>query len=295
MGLPEARQPHRQLPLFDLTGKKALVTGGGVGIGRACATALALSGVDVAISGRTREPAERTCEELRKLGVDAFFVKGDVAKEGEVDEMTAEVVRRFGRLDIGVNNAGGALPGSALDTSLEDWNQVIGSNLTGVFLCARAQARQMIRQRPAGGKIINISSMYATTAGGTASYNASKAAVVHLTRTLAVEWGSQNINVNCISPGWMLTPANRGITPELRVRMREVTPMGSLLRHEDIHGALIYLASAASNFVTGHDLVVDGGHTLNTWLRPLQRSVPPRTSPEDEEREFKVDLENRGL
>jgi gluconate 5-dehydrogenase/2-deoxy-D-gluconate 3-dehydrogenase len=279
--------------LFDLSGKKALVTGGATGIGRACATALASGGADVAIIGRTQKTAEQTCRSLTALGVDAFFVKCDLSDHGQIPAMTTEVARRLGRIDIAVNNAGGSVSGSAMSLEKEAWDQVIGINLTAAFLCAQAQARQMSKQTPGGGKIINIASMYATIAGGNCAYNASKAGVVHLTKSLAAEWGSENINVNCISPGWMLTPLNRGITPELRTRMREVTPMGSLLRHEDIQGAVIYLASAASNFVTGHELVIDGGHTVNTWLRPLKRNQAPRTTPEDEERGIKTDLESR--
>ena len=268
--------------LFDLTGMKALVTGGAVGVGRACATALAMGGADVAIIGRTGETAERTCSSLRKIGVSSFFVKCDVSDRGQIEAMNAEVVRRFGRLDIAVNNAGCGITRGAVAMRQEDWDQIMDLNLAGVFWCAQAQARQMIKQASAGGKIINVASMYATVAGGNCAYNAAKAGVVHLTKSLAAEWGSENINVNCISPGWMLTRGNP-IGPELRARMREVTPMGSLMQYKDIYGATLFLASAASDFVTGHDLVIDGGHTITAHLRPITRSLPPRTSPDDEE------------
>jgi NAD(P)-dependent dehydrogenase (short-subunit alcohol dehydrogenase family) len=118
--------------------------------------------------------------------------------------------------------------------------------------------------------------MYGIIAGGNCSYNASKAGVIHLTKSLAADWGQFNINVNCISPGWVMTPGMMRTPPEARARMREVIPMGHLQRPEDIQGAVLFLASKASNFVTGHNLIVDGGHTINTWLRPLRRSVPPR-------------------
>ena len=166
---------------------------------------------------------------------------------------------------------------------------MIDLNLAGVFWSAQAQARQMISQDPSGGKIINIASMYATVAEGNCAYNASKAGVVHLTRSLAAEWGSENINVNSVSPGWMLTPGNP-IPPELRLRMREATPMGSLMQYSDIYGAILFLASAASNFVTGHDLVVDGGYSISAHLNSAKRSVPARTSPEDEEMGVDEDL-----
>lgn len=279
--------------IFDLKGKKALVTGGAIGIGRACATALALGGADVAIVGRTRETAERACASLRQFGVQSFFVQCDVCDVMQIRATHQEVADRLGRLDIAVNNAGGGVVRSALAVDQADWDRMIDVNLAGVFWCAQAQAEQMTRQAPPGGKIINIASMYATVAGGNCAYNASKAGVVHLTRSLAAEWGSENINVNCISPGWTLTPGNR-FEPALRARMREVTPLGSLMRYGDIHGAVIFLASAASDFVTGHDLVIDGGHTITTQLAPYKRHVPPRTSPAGEEEGMNEDLGHAG-
>jgi NAD(P)-dependent dehydrogenase (short-subunit alcohol dehydrogenase family) len=275
--------------IFDLKGKKALVTGGAIGIGRASATALALGGADVAIVGRTRETAERTCASLRELGVQSFFVKCDVGDLKQIRATHQEVADRFGRLDIAVNNAGRGIIRSALAVDQADWDRMIDVNLAGVFWCAQAQAQQMTRQALPGGKIINIASMYATVAGGNCAYNASKAGVTHLTRSLAAEWGAENINVNCISPGWMLTPGNR-FEPALRAKMRELTPLGSLMQYRDIYGAVMFLASAASDFVTGHDLVIDGGHTITTYLAPYKRNVPPRTSPEDEEKGMKEDL-----
>jgi NAD(P)-dependent dehydrogenase (short-subunit alcohol dehydrogenase family) len=134
--------------------------------------------------------------------------------------------------------------------------------------------------------------MYGIIAGGNCSYNTAKAGVIHLTRSLAVEWGKFNINVNCISPSWVMTPGNfLGTSPEMRARMRQVTPLGHLQRPEDIHGAVLYLASKASDFVTGHNLVVDGGHTLNTWLSPLERSLAPRITEQEETAETLIDLQ----
>lgn len=274
--------------IFDLTGKKALVTGGSVGVGRACATALAMAGADVAIVGRDLRRAERACESLSELGVSTFFVKCDVSERKQIESMTEQVVQRFGRLDIAINNAGSGILRAALDVTQEDWSQMIDVNLAGVFWCAQAQARHMVEQPSPGGKIINIASMYAKVPEGNCAYNASKAAVVHLTKSLAAEWGTQNINVNCISPGWMLT-AGTFFEPELRSRMREVTPLGSLMQYRDLYGAVIFLSSSASNFVTGHNLVVDGGHTVATYLAPYERVVPARTSPEDEERGMRED------
>jgi NAD(P)-dependent dehydrogenase (short-subunit alcohol dehydrogenase family) len=198
-------------------------------------------------------------------------------------------------LDIAVNNAGIAVLGADESIEQADWDKVIAVNLTGTFLCAQAEAQQMIRQTPTEGKIINIASMSATIANCNASYDASKAGVVHLTKTLAAEWGSYNINVNCISPSYVLTPMHASTPLVVRQRIRELTPLGHVERPEDLHGAVIFLASPASNYVTGLDLMVDGGHTLNAWLTPLGRSVPPRVSPEEEATQMKHDLDLLGL
>lgn len=282
----------RALPLFDLTGKKALVTGGAQGVGRACATALAMGGADVAIVDLNEGIAERTCESLKDLGVDAFFVRCDVSKQEEIEAMTAQVIERFGRIDIGINNAGSSASARAMELPKSEWERVFAINLAGVFLCAQAQARQMAEQTPAGGKIINIASMYGRIAAGNVAYSASKAGVLQLTRSLAAEWGGHNINVNSISPGWLLTPGNPARhEPQLRQRMRALTPLGSMMRYEDLYGAVLYLASQASDFVTGQDIAIDGGHGVSTWLRPTERTQPPRTAPEDEERGMNRDLE----
>lgn len=283
------------LSLFDLTGKKALVTGGAVGIGRGCALALARAGADVAIVDLNEKAGSQTADEIRSMGVDALFVSCDVTRKDQVQAMVGAVVKRFGRLDIAVNNAGIGILGADESLDQADWDKVIAVNLTGTFLCAQAEARQMIRQTPTEGKIINIASMSATIANCNASYDASKAGVVHMTKTLAAEWGGFNINVNCISPSYLLTPMHASTPVVVRRRIRELTPLGHVERPEDLHGAVIFLASAASNYVTGLDLMVDGGHTLNAWLTPLSRAVPPRVSPEEETVQLKRDLDRLGL
>ncbi len=279
------------LNLFDLTGKKALVTGGAVGIGRGCATALAMAGADVAIVDLDDKTGPKTADGIREMGRDSLFVKCDVTKKDEVQAMMAQVVEQFGRLDIGVNNAGIAILGGDEDLDQAAWDKVIAVNLTGVWLCAQAEAQQMIKQDPVGGKIINTASMSARIANCNASYDASKSGIVHMTRTLAAEWGRFNINVNCFSPSYLLTPMHASTPVEARERIRELTPMGYMERPEDLYGTIIFLASAASDYVTGHDLLVDGGHTLNSWLVPLGREVPPRVSPEEEVVQMKKDLD----
>jgi NAD(P)-dependent dehydrogenase (short-subunit alcohol dehydrogenase family) len=283
------------LSLFDLTGKKALVTGAAVGIGRGCAVALARAGADVAIVDFNEAVGAKTAAEIRALGRQAAFVRCDVTRRDEVQAMVRRVVEQFGRLDIALNNAGIGILGADEELAPEAWDKVIAVNLTGVFWCAQAEAQQMIRQTPSGGKIINIASMSATIANCNASYDASKAGVVHMTRTLAAEWGQYNINVNCLSPSYVLTPMHASTPTVVRQRIRDLTPLGYVERPEDLHGAVIFLASAASNYVTGHDLMVDGGHTLNAWLTPLGRKVPPRVGPQEETVQLKHDLDLLGL
>jgi NAD(P)-dependent dehydrogenase (short-subunit alcohol dehydrogenase family) len=209
--------------------------------------------------------------------------------------MVQRVAGQFGRLDIAVNNAGIGILGADEEIDQPAWDRVIAVNLTGVFLCAQAQAQQFLRQSPIEGKIINIASMSATICNCNASYNGSKAGVVQMTRMLAAEWGRFNINVNCISPSYVMTPMHASTPVVVRQRIRELTPLGHVQRPEDLYGAAIFLASAASNYVTGHDLMVDGGHTLNAWLTPLSRSVPPRVDSEEEIVQLKHDLEVLGL
>lgn len=282
------------LSLFDLTGKKAWVTGGAVGIGRGCALALAQAGADVAIVDRDRRVGEKTAEEIRALGRRSIFVPCDVTQRDQIQAMADRVVGEFGRLDIAVNNAGLGILGADEELPQEHWDKVIAVNLTGVFLSAQAAAQRMIRQQPTEGKIVNIASMSAVICNCNASYNASKAGVVQMTRMLAAEWGKFNINVNCISPSYVLTPMHASTPVEVRQRIRELTPLGHVERPEDLFGAVIFLTSAAAHYVTGHDLVVDGGHTLNAWLTPLSRAVPPRVSPSEEVVQLKHDLDALG-
>jgi sorbose reductase len=283
------------LSLFDLTGKKALVTGAAVGIGRGCAVALARAGADVAIADLNEAAGEKTADEIRSMGRESLFVPCDVTKQEQVQEMVRRVAEQFGRLDVAVNNAGIGILGADEEVPKEDWDKVIAVNLTGVFLSAQAEVQQMLRQTPIEGKIINIASMSATICNCNASYNGSKAGVVQMTRMLAAEWGRFNINVNCLSPSYVLTPMHASTPVVVRERIRELTPLGHVQRPEDLHGAVVFLASGASNYVTGHDLMVDGGHTLNAWLVPLSRSEPPRVGPEQETVQLKHDLDVLGL
>ena len=280
---------------FSISGKKALVTGAAMGIGKACALALATAGADVAVVDHNAEAGKKTAETLQSMGVEAFFVHCDIADETQVKAMVQTVVNRFGRLDIAVNSAGVGPRETGIEQSSQDWERVISINLTGTWFCAQAQARQMSDQTPKGGKIINIASAAARTASDNSSYCAAKAAVVHLTRSLAMQLGGSNINVNSISPGVLMTPLVAAYPLEFRERLREITPAGYIARPQDISGPVLFLASSASDFVTGHDLLMDGGRTLSTWIDPLQRQVAPRVSVEEELVEMKKDLDLLGI
>ncbi len=254
------------LDRFSLAGKTAVVTGAGKGLGQGMALALAEAGADVAIVEVDVPAAEETAVEIRKRGRKALTIKADVTDPDEVAAMVRGVSQEWGRLDILVNNAGYAQPLSALDMPVEDWDHLLGVDLKGVFLCCKAAAPQMITQ--GGGKIINIASMSAFHVNRDADYshyNAAKAGVVMLTKSLAVEWARHRICVNSISPGYFRTPGNAARSDNPAIRAIRVD-QGVIKRYgqayEDLGGAVVYLASDASNFTTGCNLVVDGGYSL---------------------------------
>jgi sorbose reductase len=288
-------QAHFVKRLFDLTGRKALITGGAKGVGRAYALALAGAGADIAIIDIDEKAGKSTMEEVRSLGRDSTYIQCDVTKKSEIQRMVKSVVELFGRLDIGINNAGISNRGANETMRKKTWDKVIALDLTAVFLCAQVEAQQMIKQKPMGGKIINTASMSATIANVNASYTTAKAGIVHMTRTLAAAWGKYNIYVNCISPSYVLTELHASTPIAVRDRMRELHPLGWFERPEDLYGPVVFLASAASDYVTGHDLIVDGGHTLNVWLTPLPRVAPPRVSRKEETIQLKHDLSVHGM
>jgi NAD(P)-dependent dehydrogenase (short-subunit alcohol dehydrogenase family) len=256
--------------VFDLTGKKALVTGGASGIGRACAIGMAKAGADVAIVDLDEGMARETVEMIKSLGRESIFVFCDVSDVSQVDAMMDNVVKSFGRLDIGFNNAGIAVhkPGLSIeDSALFSWEKTLAVNLTGTFYCCRAEARYMIPWRY--GKIINTSSMCGTIVAqlrvmdtGMLPYCVSKAGVKHLTKALAAEWAQYNICVNCISPGYVTTPLIAGKPAEAVDFDNLATPMRRPAQPEEMVGGVLYLSSDASSFCTGCDLIVDGGYTV---------------------------------
>jgi NAD(P)-dependent dehydrogenase (short-subunit alcohol dehydrogenase family) len=267
--------------LFDLHGKTALVTGGATGIGRECALALGMAGASVAIAGRREELGRETIAALRRKGCDAIFVRCDVTQAEQVAAMVATVARHFGRLDIAVNNAGTFRGGRDEEQSEADWAHVVGINLTGAWLCAQAEMKQMIRQTPTEGKIINIASIMAHLGHSNAAYDASKAGLIRMTKTLAAQWGRYNINVNSISPGYVIESLGITRSETEQQWLRSATPLGYAQTLADLRGPVVFLASKASDYITGQDIIVDGGYTLSKpiMMRPFERDVPPRVSP----------------
>jgi len=256
------------LDRFRLDGRVALVTGGGQGIGRGFAHALGEAGASVAVLDAVLERAETVAHELATKGIPSLAVAADVTHAEQVHNAVQTTVRTFGRLTIGVNNAGIAAWADAETMSEAEWDRMLAVNLKGVFLCAQAEITAM---RPAGyGKIINTASMSArivNTPQNQAAYNASKAGVVHLTRSLAAEWAPFGVRVNSISPGYTRTELVTKFleNPEGKAKLPlwlERTPLGRLAEVSDLQGAVVYLASPASDFVTGHDLLVDGGYCI---------------------------------
>ena len=246
--------------LFDLTGRVAVVTGANTGIGQGLAIALAEAGADVALVGRT--PAEETAERVRTAGRRAAIVGADLSTIAPVQEVVDQTLSKLGGLDILVNNAGIIRRSDALDFSEEDWDSVIDTNLKSVFFLCQAAARHMVSK--GRGKIINIASMLSFQGGiRVPSYTASKSGVAGLTKLLANEWAAKGINVNAIAPGYIATNNTAALQAD-EVRNRQIMeriPSGRWGQPSDLAGAVVFLASDASDYVQGHILAVDGG-----WL-----------------------------
>lgn len=258
--------------LRPLREQYALVTGGNSGIGEACALALGEAGAAVAVNYVSNpDEAERVVSLIKKSGSDAIAVRADVSRENDVQAMFAEVIKKFGTLDILISNAGLQCDAAFADMTLEQWNTVIGINLTGQFLCAREAVREFLRRgvvpsvSRAAGKIICMSSVHEVIPwGGHVNYAASKGGVMQLMKSMAQELAPKKIRVNSIAPGAIKTPINRTAweTAAAEAELLKLIPAGRVGLPEDIARAAVWLASDASDYVTGTTLFVDGGMTL---------------------------------
>jgi 2-deoxy-D-gluconate 3-dehydrogenase len=250
--------------LFDLTGKVALVTGGNGGIGLGMARGLAQAGATVAIAARNHGKAEAALAQLRGRGAKAAFIALDVLDEASCRSAIGTAVGEFGRLDILVNNSGTTVRKPPEALTAEEWRLVIETNLTGAFFCAQAAYPEMVRA--GGGKIINIGSMMSLFgAPYAAPYAASKGGIVQMTRALATSWAEDNIQVNAVLPGWIDTDLTRGAraqVPGLHERVLARTPASRWGLPDDFAGIAVFLATSASDFVTGAAIPVDGGYSI---------------------------------
>jgi NAD(P)-dependent dehydrogenase (short-subunit alcohol dehydrogenase family) len=250
------------LDLFKITGKTAIVTGGGRGLGEQIAVGLAEAGANVVVCSRKVEACEQVREKLEKLGVKSLALQCDVTNPDDVQRVVQATVDEFGRIDILVNNSGATWGAPAEEMPLEAWQKVMNVNVTGTFLMSQAVGKVMIRQQ--SGKIINIASIAGL--GGTnpevlntIGYNTSKGAVITFTKDLAVKWGKYGIHVNAVAPGFFPTKMSKVILERVGKKILENTPLKRFGGEDDLKGAVLFLASRASDFVTGSLIVVDGG------------------------------------
>ncbi|MGA8223146.1 MAG: SDR family oxidoreductase [Candidatus Acidiferrales bacterium] len=250
--------------LFDLTGRVAIITGGSIGLGRQMAEGLAEAGANVVLCARKKERCQQAAEELQKTaGVKTLALACDVKNPASIQEVVDATLATFGRIDILINNAGVSWGAPVEEMTLEQWNKVIETNLTGTFLCSQAVGKVMIRQKR--GKIINIASVAGL--GGSPpqlqaiGYHASKGGVIIFTKDLACKWAMHNIHVNAIAPGWFPTHMSEVVIQRGKDSLLAGIPLGRFGSEQDLKGAAVFLASEASDYVTGHVLVVDGGQS----------------------------------
>lgn len=251
------------LPSFQLINKIALVTGAGRGIGRALAIGLAEAGGDVALFARTASDIEEVAHEIRALGRKAYPITVDVTNREQIEEAVQQIIEQTGRLDILVNNAGMNIRSQALAVTDEEWDTIMQTNLKSAFLCSQIVGRHM--QQKEYGRIINIASVAGQVALRTGVvYAATKAAMIQMTKVLALEWGKYGINVNSIGPWYFKTPLTEKIlaNPDYLAEIIARTPLGRVGELEELVGPAVFFASDAANYVTGQTLFVDGGMTI---------------------------------
>jgi gluconate 5-dehydrogenase len=249
--------------IFDLTGRVAIITGGSVGLGRQMAEGLAEMGASLVLCARKIERCLQAAAELRAAGAQVLALACDVRDPASIQRAADAAVAHFGRIDILINNAGTSWGAPVESMTLEQWNKVIETNLTGTFLFSQTVGRTMIAQR--SGKIINISSVAGLRGSSPTfsaiGYSASKGGVIIFTKDLACKWGMHNIQVNAIAPGWFPTDMSEKVIARNKESLLARIPLGRFGGPQDLKGAAIFLASSASDFVTGQILAVDGGQS----------------------------------
>jgi len=249
--------------LFDLTGKVAVITGGNGGIGLGIAMGLAGAGANIVIAARSVEKTAQALENIRALGVEAHGITVDVTQEPAIQRIVTSTIDHMGRLDILVNNSGIAVRAQPQELTAAQWDSVVDVNLRAAFLASKAAYAQMVKA--GGGKVINVGSMYSIFGSDWgAPYAASKGGLVQLTKSLAVAWAKDNIQVNAVLPGWIVTDLTRGIQdadPNRYDNISRRIPTGRWGEPSELAGAAVFLASTASDYVTGATLAIDGGYS----------------------------------
>jgi len=250
--------------MFDLSGKVAVIVGGNSGIGKGIAEGLAEAGANIVVCARRLNLCQEVCLEIEKLGVKTLPVRCDVTNTDEVNNLIETTIKEFGKIDIFAYSAGlGEVGKTVVEMSDEDWDKSLNIMLRGAFLCSRAVAREMIKQN--AGKIIYVASMFSIVGFPRgAAYCASKGGLAQLARVMALELARYNIQVNALSPGYVLTPINQEFfsIEQNRERLIKNIPLRRIANVDEIKGIAIYLASSASSFMTGANIIIDGGQSI---------------------------------